>query len=155
MLTTNLEHDSGGINGNKRRKLMTLLRIAVDVEEGDQSKKQFYTIISSMLSGYSFSSATKMIKTLMQQSLPQNQDNHMTLNPDEREKQLSKILNDIGEKVNQQMKEANARLKGYYESGYTSAIRDAKAANSRGDTLTALFFQMKANNLSDALRAFG
>jgi hypothetical protein len=36
----------------------------------------------------------------------------MTMNLDEREKQLE-ILNDIGEKVNQQMKEANSKLKGY------------------------------------------
>jgi hypothetical protein len=35
------------------------------------------------------------------------------MNPDEREKQLAKILNDIGEKVNQQMKEANSKLKSY------------------------------------------
>ena len=40
----------------------------------------------------------------------------MTMNSDEREKQLSKILNDIGEKANQQMKEANSKLKGYYEN---------------------------------------
>jgi hypothetical protein len=79
----------------------------------------------------------------------------MTMNPDEREKQLAKILNDIGEKVNQQMKEANSKLKSYYETEYTSAVKNAEAANSRGDTLTALFYQMKAKNLSDALRAFG
>jgi hypothetical protein len=44
---------------------------------------------------------------------PQEHENHMTMNPDERDKQLAKILNDIGEKVNQQMKEANSKLKSY------------------------------------------
>ena len=73
----------------------------------------------------------------------------------DREKQLDKIFKDIGERVEQQMKEANARLKSYYESQYNVAVREAETALSMGDTVTALFYQQQAKLLSDALRTFG
>lgn len=78
----------------------------------------------------------------------------MAMGPDERSRQLDKLFKDIGDKVEQQMKEANSRLKDYYKSEYDAAIRDGEAALSRGDSLSALFYQMKAKNLSNALRVF-
>jgi len=78
----------------------------------------------------------------------------MAMGLDERNRQLEKLFKDIGDKVEQQTKEANARLKDYYKAEYDSAVRDCETAVSRGDSLTALFYQMKAKNLSDALRLF-
>jgi hypothetical protein len=72
----------------------------------------------------------------------------------ERNRELEKLFKDIGDKVELQLKEANARLKDYYKTEYDSAVRDCKAAITRGDTLTALFYQTKAKNLSDTLGLF-
>lgn len=72
----------------------------------------------------------------------------------ERNRELEKLFKDIGDKVEHQMKDANARLKDYYKAEYDAAVRNCEAAISRGDTLTALFYQTKAKNISDALGLF-
>lgn len=73
----------------------------------------------------------------------------MSLGQDERDRQL---INEIGERVESEMKQTHARLKDYYTGEYMSAVNNCQAACRRGDTLMALFYQMQASNLNGLLK---
>jgi hypothetical protein len=76
----------------------------------------------------------------------------MSLGSDERDKELKKLLDEIGERVESEMKQTYARLKDYYTGEYNAAVYNCQAECRRGDNLMALFYQMQASKHLDVLK---